>query len=843
MLIKVYDKSNITFKGPKELYRRFLEFNHNNSFNAEDTLDFSIPYSDYKTIENEDFVEYDGIYFIVKTVEVVKDNSGKYVRVSCVHIKQLLLDKIVSTTDGETELFGKTVREVLERIIVGTPFKLGNIEDFGTWDIDLGDRTALECLNEVIENWSFENTDIIPNKAISSIKNLSISNVENEIGLTWTEEDVNWLGTKIVMNENRIPTNETDGTVIYINNIKNKHRVNPFKRTVEYNKTYYFKAFPYNDQNIYNRDGNCVSLNIAQKVVDTNPPDMVGSFTCIYDSSNKTIKINFDESNIDDYYQTIVCKKEGSMPTSESDGYLFANTQKNKYATDSFVDKKIEYGKTYYYRVYTLDIDGNINTNSKTSVINIPVPVVKDTTPPGAATISNILYNVIDNNTKAQINMNIIDPDDSDWERTKIVRNLNHYPINISDGVLIGNYTIRNSYKTSVLTDTIDYKDCTVYYKTFTYDKDGNVNNNSGTNLLEIRINKTSGCLVDKVSNVTKNAKNNSLLLRWTDPSSYWNKTKLIISYGSTIIQEEEFTTKNMYKNADYVVKLEYNKEYNIELITYDINNKTNSYSTTFRINKDDILPPENISKLNIFASDSKLYVSFKDPNNIDWNKTILCRKESDYPQNESDGIVVLTNETRDKYSSTPFIDTDVVQGKQYYYKFFTVDNTNNVNLTCDSFVVNIPVIKDIVPPGNAKNIKIVNNGKKISLTYDDPDDLDWAGTDIYVQIGKVPTIDDSGYIHRHSTSTKNNYSKNPYIYNIDYDKKYYFGVFPYDKSGNYNTNYSNVVSIVINSSGNVSSPDNAQLTVYSENGVVKIKCIDPSDYNWVGTSVYRVEI
>ena len=54
------------------------------------------------------------------------------------------------------------------------------------------------------------------------------------------------------------------------------------------------------------------------------------------------------------------------------------------------------------------------------------------------------------------------------------------------------------------------------------------------------------------------------------------------------------------------------------------------------------------------------------------WQKTIIVRKLGDYPKNETDGDIIVTNTVRNKYSESGYTDT-VEATNAYYYRAFPV--------------------------------------------------------------------------------------------------------------------------------------------------------------------------
>lgn len=99
-------------------------------------------------------------------------------------------------------------------------------------------------------------------------------------------------------------------------------------------------------------------------------------------------------------------------------------------------------------------------------------------------------------------------------------------------------------------------------------------------------------------------------------------------------------------------------------------------------------LAPDNIKMMSYQFGDGELSVTWTDPDDtvIDgvtvsrWAGTYLVRNEIAYPKNETDGTVVLNSTTRNAYRSTPYIDSGLQNGKQYYYALFPYSDDGKVN-------------------------------------------------------------------------------------------------------------------------------------------------------------------
>ena len=109
--------------------------------------------------------------------------------------------------------------------------------------------------------------------------------------------------------------------------------------------------------------------------------------------------------------------------------------------------------------------------------------------------------------------------------------------------------------------------------------------------------------------------------------------------------------------------------------------------------------PPGNINIIKKSGLNGSVSLRWSDPDNIvsgnqtlsTWSSTILVRKEGSAPKSPTDGTVVITNTTKNKYKDTDLVDSGLTNGKTYYYRFFTV-NTDKVYNTDSSMIYTIKV-------------------------------------------------------------------------------------------------------------------------------------------------------
>lgn len=100
-------------------------------------------------------------------------------------------------------------------------------------------------------------------------------------------------------------------------------------------------------------------------------------------------------------------------------------------------------------------------------------------------------------------------------------------------------------------------------------------------------------------------------------------------------------------------------------------------------------LNPPNMKSVRVEPGedDTQLLVYGTDPDDFElghlksiWGGTKVVRKVGGYPENPDDGVLVVDYQTRNQYAVEPFVDTGLVLGETYYYRWFPYSNTGVVN-------------------------------------------------------------------------------------------------------------------------------------------------------------------
>lgn len=121
--------------------------------------------------------------------------------------------------------------------------------------------------------------------------------------------------------------------------------------SVEANGTYYYSAFPFTTQGVYNR-------NTANRFV-VNEPQPMEKFDAKshWDSSSGTVTIEIEATLPAGVAGAVIRKSTVSYPVDENDGELFQNIT----SSNTYTDEDVELGMTYYYSAFPYTSTGAYN--------------------------------------------------------------------------------------------------------------------------------------------------------------------------------------------------------------------------------------------------------------------------------------------------------------------------------------------------------------------------------------------------------------------------------------------------------------------------------------------------
>ena len=90
--------------------------------------------------------------------------------------------------------------------------------------------------------------------------------------------------------------------------------------------------------------------------------------------------------------------------------------------------------------------------------------------------------------------------------------------------------------------------------------------------------------------------------------------------------------------------------------------------------------PDKNIEDLNIFISDGKLNVLWKDCDNSHWKKTYIAKLKNQIPSSAFENAIVESYDVKSSHKDFPFVDSNIKVDTLYCYRIFTeFDNSDQL--------------------------------------------------------------------------------------------------------------------------------------------------------------------
>lgn len=236
---------------------------------------------------------------------------------------------------------------------------------------------------------------------LADVSGAAVATSFNTATLTWSDpEDIvvsgailaKWDGTKVLRKAGSAPESITDGVVVVDNKTKNQYSSNGYEDTgLEYGVMYYYRWFPYTDQNIIT-DGSAVSVTPVRTKITT-VPTQDGTLT--YDGTVQTASWNdYDSSKMTVTGDTGTNAGTYTAQFTPKDGYCWDDDTTTAKAVQWVIDKAAG--------VVTLS-ESTISLNADTTYADIVITATgggalsvesSDTTVATVGTIENNVFRV-----------------------------------------------------------------------------------------------------------------------------------------------------------------------------------------------------------------------------------------------------------------------------------------------------------------------------------------------------------------------------------------------------------------------------------------------------------------
>ena len=265
------------------------------------------------------------------------------------------------------------------------------------------------------------------------------------------------------------PKDEFDG--ILVKNISTDETF--YDENVEVGNTYYYAAFPYTTQGVYNRNA---ANRFVCTIIAGYEPDNMKAFTATsaYYNGRARVRLNAtlpDNGTEDRPYTVagaIIRRKTTGYPTNETDGTLVKDLKKS----GEFYDVKVSLNQVYYYAAFPYTTQGVYNRNAANRASCTPVAVTI-----GDMQVFTAKSIRVDGQPRVVLTATLpANTADYTIAGAVIRRSTTGYPANESDGEQVATITANGTYY-----DTNVEVGITYYYTAFPYSTDGVYNTNGAS--------------------------------------------------------------------------------------------------------------------------------------------------------------------------------------------------------------------------------------------------------------------------------------------------------------------------------------------------------------------------
>lgn len=265
------------------------------------------------------------------------------------------------------------------------------------------------------------------------------------------------------------PKDEFDG--ILVKNISTDETF--YDEDVEVGNTYYYAAFPYTTQGVYNRNA---ANRFVCTIIAGYEPDNMKAFTATSAYYNKRARVRLnailpDNGTEDRPYTVagaIIRRKTTGYPMNETDGTLVKDLKES----GEFYDTRVSLNQVYYYAAFPYTTQGVYNRNPANRASCTPVAVTI-----GDMQVFTAKSIRVDGQPRVVLTATLpANTADYTIAGAVIRRSTSGYPANESDGEQVATITANGTYY-----DTNVEVGITYYYTAFPYSTDGVYNTNGAS--------------------------------------------------------------------------------------------------------------------------------------------------------------------------------------------------------------------------------------------------------------------------------------------------------------------------------------------------------------------------
>lgn len=201
-----------------------------------------------------------------------------------------------------------------------------------------------------------------------------------------------------------------------------------------------------------------------------------------------------------------------------------------------------------------------------------------------------------------------------------------------------------------------------------------------------------------------------------------------------------------------------------------------------------------------ISSGNAKVTISWGDPEDVvldgavlsAWKGTKLVMKESGYPDNESDGALILDNTVRDAYKTSGYVVDGLTNGNTYYFKLFPYSTDGIYNYQDSNKLLGNP---SLVKLDSCTNMSLSLAMGSVTVSWTDPEatktvdgnTATWAKTVLVYKQGSIAPMSISDGIIAVEETVQNTYSTSGFeVLGLTDGQEYTFALFAISTENSY---------------------------------------------------------
>ncbi len=630
--------------------------------------------------------------------------------------------------------------------------------------------------------------------APANVTALSVLGSDGSINITWTNPSTpDIAGTLVRYSTSAAPSGPTAGTAVPNGNngffVGGPGTAGSFTHNGLTNGTkYYYSAFAYDEVPNYSSGASA-----SGTPADGAAPASVSGFNAF--RSDGSLNLTWTNPSTSDFAGTLVRYSTSTAPSSPTAGKVVPNGNNGLFAggpgtAGNFTHSGLTNGTTYYYSAFAYDEVPNYA--SHTSASGTPADLAAPAGPSGLTASAG----------NGEATLSWTNPADADFSGTLIRYSTSAFPSGPTDGTAVPNGSngvisdspgSKGNFNHTGLTNGTTY-----YYAAFAFDE---VPNYSAAVTTTVNPGDTQAPAA--VTSFTSSAGDEQVSLNWQNPAT-GDFTKTVVRYSTSAFPANAqdgtgvdngsggvFSASPGSKGSFEHTALTNGQTYFYAAFASDAANNYAAATTTSAMPAD-VSSPAAVSGFSVAASDGQAAISWTNPNDGDFESTLLRYSTTSAPSGPTDGAAA-PNGSSGEFAGSPgspgsFTHTGLTNGTTYFYAAFAHDEVPNYAAA----VTGSGTPQDVSAPSAVASLTAEGGEGEITISWTQPNAGDLAGTVLrYSTSGAVSAITDGTAVPNGASGLFTEGSGQAVSFThtgLANGVTHFYGAFAYDEVPNYSS-------------------------------------------------------